>query len=95
MSRESAPMSFRHRRLAASLLASTAAATLATPAKAECVPDLLGTTYVCSGANTDTQIAGSPLDVRVATEPGFSVDTSETGGDALVIIGGLRAVYVD
>lgn len=84
----------RNRSLVA-LLASASALGFATPAMAQCVPEG-GGNYTCAGENDTTQTAVEPVaDIVIDTEPGFSVDTTENGGNALQIIGDGSVFYDD
>lgn len=55
---------------------------------------LSGTTYLCSGAETTTQTIAAD-NAAARTAPGFSVDTSGTGGDAITITGDGALSYED
>ncbi|MDR2875509.1 MAG: autotransporter outer membrane beta-barrel domain-containing protein, partial [Methylobacillus sp.] len=66
---------------------------LASSAHAAC--DLTsGSSYTCSGTNTTPQSINAD-DAAVITSPGFSVDTSPTGDDALFIRGYGSLSYTD
>jgi uncharacterized protein with beta-barrel porin domain len=77
------------------LMASSAAASVATPAFAQCVVTTPPDGYSCSGTNTTTQ-AASGANPGVSTTPGFDVDTTASGGPALTIAdtGGML-IYFD
>ena len=53
-----------------------------------------GTTYLCSGAETTTQTIAAD-NAHVRTAPGFSVDTSGSGGNAITITGDGALSYED
>jgi outer membrane autotransporter protein len=55
-------------------------------AYAQCAPTTLPT-YLCAGSNTATQSIDED-NATVSTLPGFSVDTTGTGGNAIEITGG-------
>lgn len=81
------------------LLSSTALAGLlaigsgASPALAQCAP-AGSPNYTCSGANATTQSV-IVNNANVATSPGFSVDTTVSGGGALVVTGAGDIRYID
>jgi uncharacterized protein with beta-barrel porin domain len=79
----------------AALMASSAAVWAAGPAYGQCAVSSAPDGYVCAGTNTTPQtIVGA--DPAVSTSPGFGVDTTTTGGDALTITGtGGTLTYVD
>ena len=65
----------------------------AVPASAQCVPTG-GSAYSCSGANTTTQTINAN-NATITTVPGFGVDTSTSGGNALEISGAGALSYGD
>ncbi|MDW6024373.1 autotransporter outer membrane beta-barrel domain-containing protein [Mesorhizobium sp. BAC0120] len=61
-------------------------------AYAACAP--VGGPYICSGATTTTQtLTGTPL--TVTTAPGFSIDTSVSGGNAFTLTGTGGLTFTD
>src|SRR5688572_14276377 len=64
------------------------------PAFAACDPTG-GGTYQCSGAETATQAIINVENAAVVTVPGFSVDTTGTGGNAITITGDGALSYTD
>jgi hypothetical protein len=62
-------------------------------AYAACV-NTIGSNFECSGTNITTQTVNAN-NANVFTVPGFTVDSTGTGGDALDIIGNGALVYTD